>query len=337
MVVNKVEKLIPNLYHKKKYVLHSQNLKIYLDKGMKLTKIHRGISFDERPWLKSYIEKNTELRKRAKNAFEKDFFKLMNNSVFGKTMENIRKRVDVKLVNHRERGIKLTSKPNFQRFTIFDEDLIAIHMKRTNLVFDKPIYCGMSILDLSKTLMYDFHYDYIKKKYGDDAKLLMIDTDSLMYEIHTEDFFEDIKDDVMEKFDTSDFPKDHPSGIQGKNKKVIGIMKDEAAGRIIEEFVGLRTKLYSFKMFEGKESKKCKRIKKGAVKKRISHQDYKECLFSGQRQMRKMNVIRSHRHELFTETVNKVALARDDDKRVIMEDGIHTYAYGHIRIKNKLK
>jgi len=106
--------------------------------------------------LKSYIEKNAELRKKARNSFEKDFFKLINNSVFGKKMENIRKRVDVKLVNNQESARKLTVIPNFKHFTIFDENLIAIHMKRIKLTFDKPIY-EMSILDISKTLMYDFH------------------------------------------------------------------------------------------------------------------------------------------------------------------------------------
>jgi hypothetical protein len=298
-----------------------------------LTKIHRGIKFDESPWLKSYIEKNTELRKGAKNPFEKDFFKLANNSVFGKTMENIRKRVDVRLVNGRKRAEKLVAKPNYKSLTIFDENLIAVHMKRTKLVFDKPVYVGMSILDLSKTLMYDFHYGFIKEKYGDSAKLLFTDTDSLMYEIRTEDFYEDIKDDVESRFDTSDFPEGHPSRIQGFNKKVPGLMKDETGGKVIEEFVGLRAKLYSYKLFEGKESKKCKGIKKSVVEKGIQHQDYVDCLESRDPKMRKMNIIRSHKHEISSETVNKVALSAADDKRFIQEDGIDTLAHGNWRIK----
>ena len=251
-------------------------------------------------------------------------------------MENIRNRVDVRLVSSRKAAEKLAARPNFKSLTIFDENLVAIHMKRTKLVFDKPVYCGMSILDISKTLMYDFHYGYIKKKYGDKAGLLFADTDSLMYEIETEDFFEDIKMDVESKFDTSDFPEDHPSGIQRCNKKVIGKMKDEVAGRIIEEFVGLRAKLYSYKIYEGKEEKKSKRVKKSVVKKKISKQDYKDCLLSGRPQMRKMNVIRSHWHEIFTETVNKVALSANYDKRVIL-DGIHTVAHGHVRSQSSLR
>ena len=187
----------------------------------------------------------------------------------------------------------------------------------------------MSILDLSKSLIYDFHYNYIIPKFGKKQKLLFTDTDSLCYEIETDDFFADIADDVEEMFDTSNFEKNHPSGIQGKNKKVPGMMKDEAGGKIIEEFVGLRAKLYSYKMFEGKEEKKCKGIKKVVVKKQISFDDYKECLLSKQPQMRKMNVIRSHQHELYSETVNKIALAADDDKRIILDDGISTLAFGN--------
>ena len=146
-----------------------------------------------------------------------------------------------------------------------------------------------------------------------------------------QDFYEDISNDVEKGFDTSNFPKDHPSGIQGKNKNVPGMMKDEAGGKIIKEFVGLRAKLYSYKMFEGKEEKKCKGIKKCVVKNKISFENFKECLFTGIPKMREMNVIRSHKHEIFSETVNKTALSANDDKRIIMGDKISTSAYGHYK------
>ena len=231
VTVNKVEKLIPNLNDKTKYVIHHETLKLYLSLGLKLTKIHRGITFEECAWLKPYIDLNTDLRAKAKNDFEKDFFKLMNNSVFGKTMENIRNRVDIRLVTRESQAKKLTCRPNYQHHTIFSKNLAAVHMKKVKLYFNKPVYLGMSILDLSKTLMYDFHYNYIKPKYGDSAKLLFTDTDSLAYEIETEDFYRDISSDVKSKFDTSNYPKDHPSGIlTGVNKKVIGMFKDEASG-----------------------------------------------------------------------------------------------------------
>ena len=171
----------------------------------------------------------------------------------------------------------------------------------------------MCILDLSKTLMYDFHYNYIKQKYKENAELLFTDTDSLMYEITTEDFYKNISPDVDEKFDTSNFEKDHISGIPtGVNKKVIGMMKDEAE----------------------KEEKKCKGVKKSEVKRTINFKDYKDCLFTGKKHMRSMNVIRSHKHEIFTETINKVALSSEDDKRIICEDKIHTLAHGHYKTES---
>ena len=273
---------------------------------------------------------NTNLRTKATNNFEKDFFKLMNNSVFGKTMENIENHVDVRLVCEEREGTKLAAKPNYDRCTIFDENLVAIHMKKTKLLYNKPIYLGMCILDLSKTLMYEFHYNYIKKKYGEKAKLLFTDTDSLMYSIKTEDFYEDIKNDVDSKFDMSDYPKDHPL-YSSTNKKVIGMFKDEVGGRQITEFVGLRAKLYSYVM-GGNDHKKCKGVKKSVVKKSITHQDYKECLLSGEEQLRKMNFIRSELHDVYTVEINKVALSADDDKRIILNDKCSTLAYGHYAV-----
>ncbi|XP_022791041.1 uncharacterized protein LOC111330447 [Stylophora pistillata] len=234
--VNKVKKLLCTLGGKEKYVIHHETLKFYMCLGMKIGKIHRIIKFEESPWMKPYIDLNTERRAKADTDFEKDFFKRMNNSVYGKTMENIRKRVDVRLVNSEEKAKKLVNKVNFKHRTIFSENLCAFHMRKTQIIFNKPVYLGMCILDLSKKHMYDFHYNYIKPKYEDRAKPLMTDTDSLCYEIHTDDFYQDIKPDVHKLFDTSNFPKDHPSGIPtGVNKKVIGMFKDEAGGKIIEE------------------------------------------------------------------------------------------------------
>ena len=332
---NRVEKLIPNLRDKTKYVIHYKNLIQCLKAGLKLKKIHRGIKFIESEWMKPYVEMNTNLRTKAKNNFEKDFYKLMNNSVFGKTMENIRNRVNVKLVNTQQKLKKLAAKPNFKSHKIFTENLVSVHMKKTSLTMNKPVYLGMCILDLSKTIMYDFHYQYIKPKYGEKAKLLFTDTDSLMYEIETEDFYKDISKDVKDRFDTSDYPENHPSGIPtGINKKVLGMFKDEAAGKIIKEFVGLRAKLYSFIMEDGKENKRCKGVKKQVVESSITHEDYKTCLRTGKEQLRKQNIIRSYEHEVYTEVVNKIALSSIDDKRYILDDGIHTLAWGHYKIKN---
>ena len=250
----------------------------------------------------------------------------MNNSVFGKTIENIRKRQNIHLVDNRKTAIKLSNKPNFDRCTIFDKNLIAIHMKKTEVYFNKPVYIGQAILDLSKTLMFDFHYNYIKNKYGEKAQLLFTDTDSLAYEIRTKDFYADIKDDVIPRFDTSDYPSNHPSGIlTGVNKKVIGKFKDEAAGKQITHFVGLRPKLYSYKV-EEKEVRKCKGIKSNVVKKTIDFDIYVKCLFSDKKEMRKMKIIKSDKHDIYSKEVNKVALSNQDDKRLVLKDKIHTLA-----------
>ena len=326
--VGGVEKLISHFKPHKNYVIHYRNLRQCLEMGLKLTAVHRGITFNQSSWMEPYIRKNTELRKTAANSFEKDFFKLMNNSVFGKTIENIRKRQNITLVDDRAKAVKLASQPNFDRATIFDRNLIAVHMKKTEVFFNKPVYVGQAILDLSKTLVFDFHYNYIQKKYTHKrAKLLFTDTDSLMYEINTDDFYKDISKDVKTKFDTSDYPPDHESGIlTGANKKVIGMFKDEVAGRQITHFVGLRPKLCSFKVEDEKANKKCKGIKKNIVKKDISFEDYVQCLFSGEKQMRSMKIIRSENHEIYSKEVNKVALSNEDDKRILTKGKIHTLA-----------
>ena len=230
-------------------------------------------------------------------------------------MEIIRNRVDVRLVTRENELEKIAKKANFDRINIFTENLIAVHMRKTTINLRKPIYLGMSILDISKTLMYDFHYSYIKPKYGNLASLLFTDTDSLCYEIKTKDFYKDISDDVSKWFDTSNYPENHPSGIlTGTNKKVIGMMKDEERGKSITELVGLRSKLYAYKIDDGSETKKCKGVKKYVVKKRITLEDYKNCLFTKKEKQRTMNTFRSRKHNIYTESITKTALSADDDK-----------------------
>ena len=233
---------------------------------------------------------------------------------------------------------KLSSKPNLERVTIFDENLIACHMKKTEVYFNEPIFVGQAILDLSKTLMFDFHYNYIRKKYGDKAELLFTDTDSLMYLIQTEDFDKDINKDIKRKFDTSDYPENHPSGIKtGVNKKVIGKFKDEAAGKQITHFVGLRPKLYTYKIEEEGEKRKAKGVKKYVIKKSLSFDDYKKYLFTEEEVMKEMNIIRSQNHEIFSMTVNKVALSSNDDERLICENKIDTIALRRIKNNKMIK
>ena len=325
-----VYKLIPTLGKKEKYVLHYRNLQLYIDLGLKITKVHRALEFNQSPWLKQYIDFNTEKRKNAKNAFEKDFFKLMNNSVFGKTMENIRKRVDVRLVTDENKLLKLVSKPTYVSSKIFNENLVAVHKIKETLTLNRPAYLGMCILDLSKTLMYDFHYNYIKNKYREKAKLLFTDTDSLMYEIETKDAYKDFWND-KDKFDNSDYPESSPY-FDKTNKKVIGKFKDEAAGVPIYEFVGLRSKMYSYIKDNQQGGKTAKGIKKNVIKKDITHDNYKQTLFNNQQMYHKMKTIRSESHQLGSYEINKVSLSCFDDKRYIHEDGKTSYAYGHHKI-----
>ena len=230
-------------------------------------------------------------------------------------------------MDDRKKALKLTSKPNFDRVTIFDEHLVAVHMKKTEVYFYKPTYVGQAILDLSKTLMFDFHYNFIRKKYGNKAELLFTDTDSLMYLIQKDDFYSDVKHNIRKKVDTSDYPENHPSGIKtGVNKKVIGKFKDEVGGKQITHFVGLRPKLYTFKVEEKGETRKAKGVKKNVIKKSLSFEDYKKCLFTKDELMKEMNIIRSQNHDIYSMTINKVALSANDDKRLICSNKINTLA-----------
>ena len=299
MEINKCKKLVCNLYSKKKYVGHKNTLKQALNHGLKFKKIHTVIEFNQETWLKPYIDMNTELRKLAKNDFEKYLFKLMNNSVFGKTMENVRKHRDIKLVTTDKRRSKLVSEPNYHTINLISEDLSIIEMKKTKVKMNKPIYLGLSILEISKILMYEFWYDYMKPKYNDNVTLCYMDTDSSVMHIKTNDFYKDIASDVENSFDTSNYKVNtaettaEPSSLEcsalarrplptGKNKKVIGLMKDELGGKIITEFVTLRPKTYSFLTDDGKEDKKAKGTKKCIIKKMIKFNDYKKCLLNGE-------------------------------------------------------
>ena len=209
---------------------------------------------------------NTALRKVSKNDFEEDYFKLMNNSVFGKTMENIRKHRDIKLGTTDKKRSKLVSEPNYHTINLISEDLSIIEMKKTKVKMNKPIYLGLSILEISKTLMYEFSYDYMKPKNNDNVKLCYMDTDSFIMNIKTNDFYEDIANDVENRFDTSNYEVNRPLPMR-KNKKVIGLIKDELGGKIITEFATLRPKTYSFLTDDGKEDKKAKGTKKCVIRK----------------------------------------------------------------------
>ena len=261
----------------------------------------------------------------------------MNNSVFGKTMENLRKHRDIKLVTTDEKRNKLVSGRNYHTTKRFSENFLAIEMKKTKLKMNKPIYLGMSILDISKTLMYEFWYDYFKPKYGDKAKLCYTDTDSFIIHIITEDFFEDISNDVEEWYDTSNYDKNDERPLPiGKNKKVIGLFKDELGGKIMEEFCALRAKTYAY-LINGyndddydKEkiiNKKAKGTKECVIKRRVLFENYKDCLFNNTVILRSQQRFKIDSHKLYTEVVNKNALSSNNDKRLQVFDRVTMYPF----------
>ena len=280
---------------------------------------------------------NTELRKLIRNDFEKDLFKLMNNLVFGKTMENIRKHRDIKLVTTDKKRSKLVSEPNYHTINLISEDLSIIETKKTKVKMSKPIYLGLSILEISKILRYEFWYDYMKPKYNDYVRLCYMDTDSFVMHIKTNDFYKDIASDVENRFGTSNYEVNtsETSALArrplptGKNKKVIGLMKDELGGKIITEFVTLRPKTYSFLTDDGKEDKKAKGTKKCIIKKMIKFNDCKKCLLNGEIILKSQQRFISNKHDVYTEDVNKIALSNDDDKRIVSPDKISSYPYGY--------
>lgn len=333
----KLEKLIVDLNDKKNYVIHYKTLLQCLENGLVLKKVHRILQFSQSPWLKKYIELNNSHRTEATTVFNKNFFKLMNNAVYGKTMENIEKRKTVKLVTHWENiGKKLgarafIARPHFHSISIFSKHLSAIQLNKSHNYYNKPIYLGFSILELSKWKMYDFHYRFMLRTFPERISLCYMDTDSFIYNIRTEDFYEDIKKYLKDWFDTYNYKEDNQFNIPRTNKKVLGMMKDEYNGRIIQEFVGLRSKMYSIKTIEDEELKKAKGVTKSVVD-NLTFDNYKDCLFNHKIFNCDMYTFKSKMHRIYTNLVSKKALSDSDDKRYIKKNNINTLAWGHFRL-----
>ena len=269
--LDKTSKLVTTLDDKKGHVLHISALK----------KVHEVIEFKQTAWMKPYIDKNTKLRSESKNEFEKAFFKLMNNSVYGKTMKNVRKHRDIKLVTTNSDRKKIVSEPNYHTCKQFSENLMVIKMKKTKIHMNMPVYVGQAVLDISKTLMYEFWYDYIIPKYDDKVKLCYMDTDSFIFHVKTDDFYEDIMPDLEKWYDSSKIHQKLnrciPTGI---NKGAIGMFKDELNGNVMTEFVALASKLYAFLDDKDKCEKKAKGVKKCLIKKILKLNHYKGALLS---------------------------------------------------------
>lgn len=324
-----VRKLCCSFNDRTNYVVNYRYLQLALSLGVELVRVKRVLQFTQTDFLKKYIIKNTDLRKDAKNDFEKDFFKLMNNSVFGKTMENVRQRINFRLVDSDEKAWRVK---NLNRFTIFSENLVGVHIQKQKVCLNKPVYLGQTILDDSKYLMYDFHYNFMLQQIPrEDLDLCMTDTDSLLYNIRNHDIYEIMKEN-RDYFDLSNFPKTSDMYDDTNNKKV-GKFKSETI-KPITEFVGLRAKLYAFKVDDDDEKHlKCKGVKTCVTQKDLNLAMYRSVLTGRTSKKIKQNGIRSYKHQLFTEEITKVALSGRDDKVYICDDNIHTYNFGHYRTK----
>lgn len=326
---SKIQKLCLTLHDKVNYVVNYRYLKLALSLGYELLSVNKVLEYDQCDFLAKYILKNTELRTKASNDFEKDFYKLMNNSVYGKTMENVRNRINFRLITTEEEALRVK---NLKRFNIFNKNLVGLHIIKTKVKLDKPIYLGQNILDDSKVLMSDFHYNFMLKKIErKNIDLLFTDTDSLCYHIRNQDIFKIMKDN-KELFDLSNYPKNHEL-YDGTNNKVIGKFKNESVKQITE-FVGLRAKLYSF-IAEGDDHKhnKCKGVKRYVVENELDINHYKNTLNTREVKKVSQNGIRSYNHEIFSETQIKTALSATDDKVYISSNNVDTFNFGHYRIR----
>ena len=329
----KTKKLILNLNDKSKYVVHIRTLQFYLKHGLKLKKIHRAKKF-EQEILKPYIEFNTEKRKNARHDFEKDIFKLLNNAVFGKTMEDKRKHLDFEIVSDERRFMTCVNNPSFKHSHIINENLVGVEKQKPKLKLDKPIFIGMSILDLSKQHMYKFYYDVMKPKYGDNIKMVYTDTDSFVFHTKTDDIYQDLKE-INDEMDFSGYDKNHKC-YDATNKKVLGKFKDECEGKIMTGFIGLRPKCYAFKIHgDDTEYKKCKGTAKNTVKRKIKYDDYNQVLETNEVIHRSFNSIRSKNHKIFSINTTKVSLNSYENKRY-WTTSVDSLAYGHFKI-NELK
>ena len=304
-----------------------------------MKKVHNAISFSQDAWLEPYIMRNTNLRMKADNDFEKDYYKLLNNSFYGNAMENIGGHGDIRLVMSNKKRSILASEPNYHSTKQISENLLITELKLREVFMNKPIYLGQVILDNSKMVMYEFWYDYLRPKCGDKIKLCYMDTDSFIIYVETDDFYKDISNDVNKWFDASNYSKDIDRPLEkGKNKKVIGKFKDELGGLVMSRFSAHRAKTYAFLIdgftnydYEkhGVINKKAKGTKKCVIKNKITFNDYVNVLFSGINLLRSQYSFRCRFHEIYTEKINKIALSSNDDKRIQCIDKITTYPYGY--------
>lgn len=327
-----ITKLCTTFLPKKKYVVNYRYLQLCLSLGVQLDGIHRICEYKQKPFMKQYIDQNTESRRLSVTKFGKNFYKLMNNSVYGKCMENVKNRINFRLISTEEEAWRVK---NLKHFTIFDDNLVGVHILKKVICLNKPVYIGQTVLDDSKQMMYDFHYNFMLKQFPrKDVDILMTDTDSLFYQIRNHEI-NDVFAKHKDLFDFGNYDKKHPL-YDNKNDKVIGKMKNESPTSAIVEYCGLRSKMYAFNSIDNDFTQHCKGIKTSVCKENFTLESYKNTLFNHKNEKVKQCGIRSFGHELYTVEVTKIGLSYFDDKVFICDDNIHTYNFGQYKIGETL-
>ena len=325
------EKLVPSLLNREKYIVDGEALNFYVSQGIKLIKIHRCLKYRQSPWLKPYIKKNTEARAKSTNEFQKNFYKLANNSVYGQTLMDVTKFVDFELVtspkqykNRLRKPYLIKSEPylfpctNHQQYPMANSCsteqscVVAMEKIKRKVVLNRPIYLGFKILELAKIHMYDFWYNVLKERYKNRVCLLGTDTDSFIYELKCDDISQELGQ-FKDIFDFSNYDKDHPS-YNDTHKKVPGKMKREFPMLVIEEFVGLQSKCYSMKFHENK--KKEIKVAKGVNSSKLQHSQYLHVLETKTTQEITEKRLQSKSQQMYVIQQQKTALDCSDDKRV---------------------
>ena len=325
----KSKKLIADLLPKRNYILHYRMLQFVLRHGFVLEKVHRVMRFKQRPWMASYVNDHAEKRAATDNELLRKHHKSAMVGGFGKCIENVRNRKSIKVVHDKESILRCTADARRTRFIPFSNDVGGFVMRKSTVKLNKPIPVGSAILDLAKLRVAEFHYETIKPVFGDRAKLMMHDTDSFMYK------FEQMTDDDLAKIShmldmTTVVPKGHPLWSD-RNAGVPGFPKDDAKclkNGPIEEFVALRSKLYSFQFATGETDGRAKGITEAVRRRDLKHDKYLVCL-TGQRASVWQHTIRSDNHTVKTTVQNRLALDGLDTKRFLLADGISTLPHGH--------
>lgn len=335
-VEGSTKKLLLTLENKIKYGIHYSNLVQCLEAGLILKKVHRVLKFKQSQFMKSYVDLNTRKRAAATSKFHQSLYKLNNNSVFGKSIQNVRNHKSVKLISRwlgAFGGKSFISSPFFKSANIFNENFVAMEMRNKYIYLNKPIYLGAAILDISKRYMYEFHYGYTIPTFGaDNVSAIYTDTDSLIYKIRCFNIYETMKQNI-DRFDTSDYKIDNQYNMPRLHGKMLGKMKDENFGAVMTEFVGLCSKMYATRVENIDSVKRAKGVQNNIVKTRIDFNDYYNCLVDHKILSFEQSSFRVKHQEMFTIKQQKVALNYFDDKRVLIPNSTHTYAYGHYILK----